>query len=153
MMLLDRVEPARGDLLVLRCAIINPQSELLLVRRSKEGTKHNRKMWELPGGKSEGEQDPSREVREETGLILPSEIEQIYQSSREMKRSTFPGSIYWLKVFLARIRDARDVVLSDEHDRFWWMPITAELPGRVKPETIPVLEQIRTHLATSSAQT
>ena len=93
----------------------------LLLRRSKNETSMHG-LWELPGGKVEGGLTPLEtaliETREETGLgvqlIVP------WADGEQMLTHHDTGKDY--HIFIG-VPDRLNVVLSDEHDEFEWVPL------------------------------
>ena len=105
----------------------------VVIRRGEVILLHNsRGEWELPGGKLEPDETPeecvAREIEEELQLSAePRELLDVW-------RYTISPIVHVLIVTYGCIeRDERDAVLSDEHSRLRWFPLS-ELGSVAMPE-------------------
>ncbi len=107
--------------LVARALIKNKNGKYLLLRRSK--IKAYAKEWELPGGKLKPLETLSfnltREVFEETGLVIIVNTSPIHVSSLIQNEGDFTGYTYVNLMNEAVVKAGR-ITLSSEHDKFGW---------------------------------
>lgn len=109
--------------LSVKAIIKNAQGDVLLLRRLHE-TK-----WDLPGGRINNNEQPedalSREIKEETGI---AHLEQIQMHNIELTSVTVVPegvgheSIKLLVLYYTCFASTTDIVLSDEHVEYAWMP-------------------------------
>jgi 8-oxo-dGTP pyrophosphatase MutT (NUDIX family) len=111
--------------------------EVLLLHQSVRGPEYDGDWaWSSPGGSLEpGETSEAcavRELLEETGLDLPL---------TRVTAADLP-----IALFTCEARDDHEIVLSDEHDRFEWVPFD-DAVARCRPEKVVVtLEAARRSL-------
>jgi 8-oxo-dGTP pyrophosphatase MutT (NUDIX family) len=112
--------------------------EVLLLHHSARGPEYDGDWaWCSPGGSLEPgesvEECAARELLEETGLDLP------------LTRVAAPGLP--VATFTCAARSEHDIVLSDEHDRYEWLPFD-DACLRCRPEKIVVtLRGARAHMS------
>ena len=114
----------QGDITVVRAFLVNPNDEFLLLRRTP-AHKNNANLWELPGGRQEGdetlEETLRREMRQETSWecrikeIDPNPIE-----DRIMRDPIRRGQRYLAYVAFAEVLHNDPIRLSTEHDSYTW---------------------------------
>ncbi len=115
------------------CIVRDPHNNdsILLIRRSSNETSFHG-LWELPGGKVEGDELPHQtainETVEETSLsaILGTAIVLEPHIDHDMEKI-----YYGYVVDVVKSRNTPNVVLSDEHDAYMW--ITLEGALEIKP--------------------
>jgi len=116
-------------------ALIIKDKQFLAVH--KRGIKSNK--FELPGGRlmfgETAEEAVVREVLEETGLhVLPVSLVDTWNWVSDARQVT--GVIY-----LCTIKAGNDVVLSDEHDEYMWLPFTEESMEKMNKLFAPKLRK------------
>jgi 8-oxo-dGTP pyrophosphatase MutT (NUDIX family) len=122
----------------------------VLVLRRAEGTRCTG-AWEIVHGRVEGQERPEdaalREVREETGLAVERLYNVICQPFYLHRLSTIHVAV----VFAAFVDSGRPVGLSDEHDRYEWLPVDEALARLTWPRSRRALEDVRDLLGTGDA--
>ena len=106
------------------CVVMNPKTDhILLLRRSIHETSRVG-LWELPGGKVEGNEIPQDtalvETEEEAGINLMIGTDLVLEPHIDDDME---------KIYYAYVVEAPNpnVVLSDEHDAFMWITIEGAL--------------------------
>jgi len=109
-------------ILAARALIKNNKSQYLFVKRSKAGSYQH--LWELPGGRLssfEGLDDHlTREVFEETSLVIKITQKNIYTNSYIEKQGIYTGYTY-INIINNAVITAGRIKLSDEHCEFRWV--------------------------------
>ncbi|HSX36029.1 MAG TPA: NUDIX hydrolase [Patescibacteria group bacterium] len=101
-----------------RAIVLNPNGQLLIIRRSATDPSHGGK-WDLPGGRANTGEDARaaaiRETREEIGLnlALPDLLYGVSAARSD-------GSGTWL-FFAERVPADATISLGNEHDAFKWV--------------------------------
>lgn len=108
-------------LVIAKALIVNDAGEILLLRRSKTDVRRPLQ-WDFPGGfVDEGEDILAavlRETKEEAGLDL-KQAKLIYAMTEVAEKG---GSGTWV-AFLGRVKGQPAITISNEHDRYTWMPL------------------------------
>ncbi|MBC8494631.1 NUDIX domain-containing protein [archaeon] len=106
--------------LAVKAFIVNSKEELFIVKRSSDDVQ-NPGLWELPGGRLNVDESPfdglKREVKEECGLdieVLNALSVQFYEQ--------FDGKKITMINFVCKSLN-KEVVLSNEHSEFEWIPL------------------------------
>ncbi len=107
--------------------ILNQEGKALVLRRTISHQTRPLSL-DIPGGGLEPgetfEQAAVRELQEETGLdVLAKDIQLVTQRKQALEERTLEGALFLAK---NRITNEAPVILSDEHDRYFW----------IKPENI-----------------
>jgi 8-oxo-dGTP diphosphatase len=109
--------------LVNRCFIVNPDKQILIVRRSDCDSKDAGK-WEVPGGKLDEGQDLTNalelEFLEETGLLVGSTNRNCFVESYVIGEGKYVGLPY-VVIFSIAQPIGGDIRLSDEHQDYRWV--------------------------------
>lgn len=105
--------------------ILNPQQEVLLVKRAPYDTHPN--LWELPGGGVAFGENPMdacvREVHEETGLSVSI----LYPLATTTHKSSKGDHIQVIRIaYLCKLnKNNEQITLSAEHSEYLWTSIHA----------------------------
>lgn len=107
--------------------LLNGQHEVLLLKRSQYSDRRAGE-WELVGGGVENGESPeraaSREIMEETGLMVPITTQDlVFAQTRALKDTGV--NVIWL-TYVARSSDD-SVSLSEEHTDYCWVTIERAL--------------------------
>lgn len=105
---------------IAKSVLVNPDGKILVLRRSPTDT-HSPGRCDFPGGSvEEGESIVAaavREIREEAGLAVEADsLTLAYAFTSEPNKE---GVILTRMLFVGKVAE-QDVVLSHEHDAFWW---------------------------------
>lgn len=104
----------------LKAIVYNEKNEILLLQRSSSNTRSG--LYDVPGGRMENDEDIqtalSREIKEETGLILEN-VGIILDISTF--RPTAGESQIVRILFSCKVHG--DVLLSDEHSNYVWVSL------------------------------
>ena len=121
----------------LKALILNREGKCLLLRRSA-ASKHNARMWELPGGKLDAGEDPGagliREVQEETGMSVT--LVRVAGSAE----SELPDRKVAYLIFEVAA-ESSTVALSSEHDACKWISPEQLVGDEICPQYLPFLER------------
>ena len=106
--------------IIAKAALINPNGEILVLRRSLTDP-HSPGRVDFPGGGIEPGESPLdavvREISEESGLTVePTALHHVYEKTFEPDED---GQIVRRHLFVGRVASG-DVTLSVEHDEAWW---------------------------------
>ncbi len=117
---------------LLQKVVLWHQRKCLILRRSPDSTSRPN-LWDLPGGNAEWPadttqdirhphtQDALREVLEETGVVVGSDLENCYVGSYfAAADETYTILLGW-KVELPSTFDIESVKISNEHTEFAWI--------------------------------
>jgi 8-oxo-dGTP diphosphatase len=127
--LLDENDEAAGIAMdtktVAKAIVLNPQRQILLLKRSKTDSRRPGD-WDFPGGEVEKGEEMNvgvvREIREETGLIVrPGDVVLVYAATE-----AYADLSVTRLLFVARTTSA-EVTLSREHDSFRWVDFETAL--------------------------
>lgn len=120
-----------------RCAVRNPNDELLLIKRELSAD-HNAGLWEFAGGKIDiGEivgQATIREVREETGLDVDLTSDFVLVDNRVISDGELAGSVYMMFCAAGKAIGGK-LKLSKEHTDSEWEAFDAAMGYELTPET------------------
>lgn len=101
-------------------AFIVNDDNLMVIKRSLDDN-FNPGIWEIPGGRVKGGEDPhlalKRETKEETGLSI-----RILKPLNVQHFKKNPNLAITMIIFLCTC-DSTDVKLSPEHSNFKWVPV------------------------------
>lgn len=109
--------------IIVRCVLVTPDKKVLITKRSTHDDQGALE-WDIPGGAVEVHESPEsaavREGYEETGIILaPENANLVYATSGDY------GNGLRCLIFYVFLMDAEpEVVLSDEHEDYTWLPLT-----------------------------
>lgn len=110
---------------VAKAVLANPIGEVLLLRRSETDTRRPGE-FDLPGGVVEPDENyPDaciREIKEEVGIELSvRDLQLAWAETAAMDFDGGPANVSWL-YYLGRLTGATEVILSSEHDKYFWFP-------------------------------
>lgn len=135
---MNSFEALKSSLIVHRAAVPNPENQLLIIKRSPSAS-YNRGLWEFPGGKIELgetlEQALRREYPEETSVDIEPVSSPLFIEERMIPDGPYQGMLYILFCSVAKLRDSRDVTLSEEHTHALWLPVVEVLEKELTVET------------------
>lgn len=105
-----------------KALVINAERKVLLLERDHplRGS-----YWDIPGGrlqKGESQRETLlREIKEETGLSHFSEVSPLMMTVTDIRIPAHDGEVGLIfSVFMIRVSDSFDPVLSEEHIHFKW---------------------------------
>lgn len=118
---------------------IDNQSQVLLLKRSQQSISRPG-AWDLPGGNSEWPTtttsaanlhlaDVLREVREETGLVLPETVLDLshlthFSSYFDADKQVFTIIVGWCAVLANSTPESTNPQLSSEHEAYAWVALS-----------------------------
>lgn len=106
---------------IVTSGFIKSDEKFLIVKRSADET-FLPNVWELPGGKSEPEENPNdsvvREVYEECGLTITVTRPAVIKSYVSEERNIHYVEIFYL---CSLVTESSQVILSEEHSEFKWI--------------------------------
>jgi 8-oxo-dGTP pyrophosphatase MutT (NUDIX family) len=121
-------------------------TEYLLLRRSENETIYPG-IWQMVTGMIEREETPAsaamREMEEETGLSASELIVIPYIASFYMHQN---HTVQLVPVFAARADERSEIVLSDEHEEYAWLPFGEAMDRLVFPGHRQGLEILRSYV-------
>jgi 8-oxo-dGTP diphosphatase len=135
-----------ANVLLVNRAIILHKEKFLVVKRSPTDT-HNPRLWEFPGGKVDrGEDIPaslSREVLEETGLIIKPVTSLVYSHSEILPaHDYYPQKLYVALFHVAHLAASARMQMSDEHTGFAWDSVDEARNRALTSESRQALEAL-----------
>ena len=122
--------------------ILNPQGELLMMRRTDNGC------WGIPGGAMEPgerlEETACRETREETGLVVKTlKLLHVFSGPELYYRYPHGAEVHNVTaVYLAADICGELALDTGEHSESGYFPLDA-LPEPISPPILPILKMIR----------
>ncbi len=127
--------------IAVKAFIVNNKNELLLIKRSDDDL-HTPGVWEIPGGRLDMGENPftglQRETKEETGLDIeimnPLDIHYFMRDD---------GQKITMLIFYCR-PITNDVVLSDEHTDYMWIPVDKAV-SKITPKFQVVVRLFQKH--------
>ena len=113
---------------VAKVAVIKNDGQILLLRRSPTDTRRPGE-WDFPGGRVDPGETPLqaavRELQEEAGMsVLPDSLALLYVGTEFEDSKTNNVHRY---LYLTRLDDAPDIILSFEHDDCKWVSLEQAL--------------------------
>jgi len=136
--------------LVSRCFVKRDDGLILLIKRSLDDS-HNPGKWEAPGGKLEQGEDVTRalehEVIEETRLVVRPVSSLAHIDSFIIgDNGKYLGFSYIVVFGIAEVIGNAQVVLSDEHTEYVWVPYEKMFEYDLTPETRKAGANLERHL-------
>lgn len=124
--------------------------KFLLLHRAKTA-QHWPDYWECPGGKADSPDEQAsqtlvREVFQETHLQVHPHFTEYVGKYPGLSSEQFglPETVSYLATFHLVVADLREVVLSDEHDRYIWVALPellTEFTEKVRPCSLHALRE------------
>ena len=123
--------------------IVRDERGLLLLKKTKGA--HNQMIWEMPGGRIDGDEDFSdtlkRELIEELPGIEVVAVQEL-RGAHRLKKDIDDDISLVLLYFLVDAKLPDKIVLSEEHESYMWVSNANDVPKELNPEIDRVLREL-----------
>lgn len=120
---MDTIKSDQVEMLICRCFIKNGTGQILFIQRHPL-SRYSPNLWEVPGGKTEPDEEPmealAREVLEETGLTIEVDSGFVHQECRIVPDGPRAGQQYTGLFSVGRVTGG-ELNLSSEHADAVWL--------------------------------